>query len=933
MPPVIAAVTAIAQAGFWSTWLGKMVVGMVISTAISFVTTKKLKQPQFGGVDRTSSVRQPITFWRRIYGRTRTGGAVTFLHTTDNHRYMHMLITLASHEIEEVESVYFNDQAVVWDPITGAITEGDFAGRAWIWVGLGTTAGDADLHAALTDAAPAEWTSAHRQDGHAKLYVMLEWSPDVYPSGTPQISAILKGAKVYDPRTQTTAWSENVSLCLADYMTATEAGLGVNYGVEMGEASLIAAANVCDEEVALEAGGTEARYSISAVVDGQDSHRENISAMLGAMAGTAIYSGGRWVIKAAAWDLPIITLDESDLAGPIQVTTMLSRRELFNGVKGVFNAAKDNYVSTEFPSIQSAVFVAEDEGEEIWQDMDLHMVSSGTQAQRIAKIALLKARQQISVNITCHLSALKIRCGDVVKLTNNQFGWDEKPFEVTSWELMQGGSGDAPLLLVNLSLRETASSDYNWSTSEEQVVDPAPNTNLPSAWSLSAPTNMVLASGGDHLLIAGDGSVLSRILATWQASSSPFVVKHEIRWKKSTEISWSSTVVGGGDLKGYVGPVDDGISYDIQVRAIAHSGARSDWVSEYSHTVQGKTTPPTAPPSGFAITEDADGTRRFSWSADDQDADVRAGGGYKIRFASGSNSIWSNMDPLHEGVLTMAPYETNSLAAGLYTFAIKSIDSSGNESDDASWINGASMGDPRIGEALIYRREQDYGWPGSQTNAYADSDGHLHAAGTETWDDLPDSWDALSNSWDEIVESHNTIEYITPVLDVGQDLNFRPLVSAQCDGTETVTMQVGTEMEGAPVGAFVSPDVVEARYIKIKIAVTGTAPDIKSLVTILDAPSKKETWEDLNTSSGTNGLYAKVATGHFKIATRGGLASITQAQISAIQGVGAGWSWVLVSKSALVGSAIAAEFKLYDSTGTLADATVDVLLRGPKAES
>ena len=60
---------------------------------------------------------------------------------------------------------------------------------------------------------------------------------------------------------------------------------------------------------------------------------------------------------------------------------------------------------------------------------------------------------------------------------------------------------------------------------------------------------------------------------------------------------------------------------------------------------------------------------------------------------------------------------------------------------------------------------------------------------------------------------------------------------------------------------------------------------------------------------------------------------ISQARISAIQNVGAGWSWELLSKSAAAfGSpgTLAAEFKLYNGSGTLADALIDAELKGPK---
>jgi hypothetical protein len=49
-----------------------------------------------------------------------------------------------------------------------------------------------------------------------------------------------------------------------------------------------------------------------------------------------------------------------------------------------------------------------------------------------------------------------------------------------------------------------------------------------------------------------------------------------------------------------------------------------------------------------------------------------------------------------------------------------------------------------------------------------------------------------------------------------------------------------------------------------------------------------------------------------------------------LQNVGPGWSVELISKSEVVNGFPAAEFKIYDASDTLADAVIDVELKGPK---
>ena len=91
----------------------------------------------------------------------------------------------------------------------------------------------------------AHWTTEHRLRGIAYMYVRLAFDADVFPNGIPEITATISGKKVYDPRTSTTAWSDNPALCLRDYLTSS-------YGIaedtaNIDDALVIAAANVCDQ--------------------------------------------------------------------------------------------------------------------------------------------------------------------------------------------------------------------------------------------------------------------------------------------------------------------------------------------------------------------------------------------------------------------------------------------------------------------------------------------------------------------------------------------------------------------------------------------------------------------------------------------------------------------------------------------------------------
>lgn len=134
-------------------------------------------------------------------------------------------------------------------------------------------------------------------------------------------------------------------------------------------------------------------------------------------------------------------------------------------------------------------------------------------------------------------------------------------------------------------------------------------------------------------------------------------------------------------------------------------------VSAHPFTVTGrfvKLAPPDMP--SFTIAVKADGTRQFSFNAAGAPRDVVSGGGYRIKYRiSGSNTPWANMTPLHDGIITQSPYETNNPPAGTYDFGIVEVDELGNESLTPLFVSNAVLAN----EPVTY---------GSSSNMLANSD-------------------------------------------------------------------------------------------------------------------------------------------------------------------------------------------------------------------
>jgi hypothetical protein len=147
------------------------------------------------------------------------------------------------------------------------------------------------------------WTSAHALRGHTAVYLRLKYGGDTFASGPiPSIGFVVSGKNdIYDPRTGTNGYTTNAALCIADYLAHPTWGFNAAYTSEIPIGPLMAAANICDEGVALAAGGTEPRYTSNGSFQLSAKRSEVLQNLLTACGGRLTYVGGQFFINPAAW--------------------------------------------------------------------------------------------------------------------------------------------------------------------------------------------------------------------------------------------------------------------------------------------------------------------------------------------------------------------------------------------------------------------------------------------------------------------------------------------------------------------------------------------------------------------------------------------------------------------------------------------------------
>lgn len=349
---------------------------------------------------------------------------------------------------------------------------------------------------------------------------------------------------------------------------------------------------------------------------------------------------------------------------------------------------------------------------------------------------------------------------------------------------------------------------------------------------------------------------------------------------------------------------------NLRVRVAAVGFSRGAWIEYVGNPFLA------APPnvSSFLVARQSDGTREFTWTLPGLTPPDLAG--YKIRYRVGTNVAWGwdDLEPLHDGLLTSAPWETNQLDAGEYTFAIKAIDDSKIESESATFVI-ADLGDQRIAGSILSVLPHTQGWPGTKTDCYRVGT-TLEATDNDTWADKT-TWSGWT-SWNQ--DPKTTISYEHTVIDLGGTLSFTPYVDTLALGT--VSAEESHSNDGVTWSSFADVGaLITARYIKIRITVTGaTIPTLKLANIRLSAESISEEINDLDTSLLAGSF--RIGVGDIRLPVSKTYQLITQVQVT-LQNVGSGWSWELIDKDTTVGPRI----KIYNGT-SLADATIDGFIRG-----
>jgi hypothetical protein len=497
-----------------------------------------------------------------VYGDAWLGGVFVDAVLSSDQKTMYYVLAISSISSDasatfsyDRTKFYYGDRLVTFDGTDQtkvvSLTDGDgnvdtkISGNLYISLYTSTNAGTitsvngtapnvfmggSDIPVAL------RWPSSGRQmNGLAFAIVKLNYSAD---AGTTGLQPITFYCKHY-PKGGSVAKPGDVWY---DYMTDARYGAGMTGLVD--STSATALNTYSDQTITYTpAGGgsaTQARYRINGVVDTGRPVLENVEKMLECSDSWMAYNAasGLWSIVINKAESSTFSFNDTNLIGEIRVSATDINQQI-NQIQIEFpsklNRDQPDLVYMETPA--GLLYPNEPPNR---QTTTLEFTNDSVQAQYLGNRRLEQAREDLIVTITSTYPGIQVDAGDVVDITNADYGWTNKLFRVMK---VSEATVDDGNLGASLEL-----SEYNAVVYDDASITAftaAPNSSLPSPnyfSSLNAPVIGDLAPSAAPPTFSATCTMpavgrVTTITLFYTTSASPSATD----WKV-----WSSAVLSNG---------------------------------------------------------------------------------------------------------------------------------------------------------------------------------------------------------------------------------------------------------------------------------------------------------------------------------------------------------------------------------------------------
>jgi hypothetical protein len=299
----------------------------------------------------------------------------------------------------------------------------------------------------------------------------------------------------------------NPGLVWYDYMTSERYGAGVPISqidtstcLSTSTTSLLGWSNTIPSNQFLTGGttaSTQVRYEINGVISTGDTVKSNLDKISQGCAvwTTFDYSQGQWKVilnrAATAGELTnAFKFNDDNIIGEVGITA--------TNLEDLYNLLEVEYASRKIRDQNDYFRGAIASGEKNTLEPDntlslrLDMVNNALHAARIGLIELKQSRVDLIINFRADYSAIQCEAGDVVKITNNVYGFVDKLFRISKIREVEDENGT---ISVEITALEYNADIYTDETLEDSAA--VPGSGIPTfggSASLPAPSIPIVAT-------------------------------------------------------------------------------------------------------------------------------------------------------------------------------------------------------------------------------------------------------------------------------------------------------------------------------------------------------------------------------------------------------------------------------------------------------
>lgn len=396
-----------------------VIIGIGVSAGVSvlttaFMTSSNQQVPGQKPSDRQFISKNTASPRVRSYGRVRIAGAQVFLGAAGG-----SLWRVVAHNDGPIDAVeeHLIDDLVVTVPLGNGTVAGGTKFDGWVAVWWREGTASQTYYPELEVWFP-DWDSSHVGNGVAHSLVKFVQSvqerfSELYPAGeNTSYKQTIRASKIWDPRDEeqdasdpdTWGWSDNSALVVLDYMRHAS-GMAMPLSmIEPELADWIRAADACDEDIPLAAGGVVRRYRSWGTYSYDERPADVLARLMTACNGrTWIGPNGGMTFHVGVWVPPTITLGDDAIVS-YKLGSGNEAPDTANTLTAMFVDPAQGYVEAEAePMVDDAMVAAFGEQR---ADAKLYMVPGHSQCRRLMKQAFGRLSPEWKGTITTNKRGL-----------------------------------------------------------------------------------------------------------------------------------------------------------------------------------------------------------------------------------------------------------------------------------------------------------------------------------------------------------------------------------------------------------------------------------------------------------------------------------------------------------------------------------------------